>query len=142
MLSWALGISVKQRGRAHNFPARLVLTLFIALTVLLQGYATQTHVHFLGDHDAGVITSSGGGAEVTKTSGSQKGEHGKLPSKDDPANCPLCQQILVAGAFVSPSTVVLLLPTQLTFPAPVVPVVSNPFRSISHNWYGRAPPHA
>jgi hypothetical protein len=130
----------KQRLGARDFSMRLAITLFVALTFVLQGYATQTHVHFSADRDTYVNISDGSIAKATKALPSQKGDHGKLPSKDDPANCPLCQQILVAGAFVSPTTVAVLLPTLLPLPAPIVFAASNLFRSISHSWRGRAPP--
>lgn len=130
----------KQRLGARNCPMRLAVTLFVALTFVLQGFATQTHVHFSTDHDVNVNFSDGNTAKVTEALPSQKGDHGKLPSKDDPANCPFCQQILIAGAFVSPTTVAVLLPTQLPLPAPRMFAISSSFRSISHSWHGRAPP--
>jgi len=126
----------KQQLGARNCPMRLAVTLFVALTFVLQGFATQTHVHFSTDRDVNVNFSDGNIAKVTKALPSQKGDHGKLPPKD----CPLCQQILIAGAFVSPTIVAMLLPTQVPLPAPIVFVRSNLFRLTSHSWHGRAPP--
>ena len=138
MLSRALQRTARQR--AQSSPFYLAFMLFVLCTFAFQGYATQIHVHLPGDGDDYVGVSVGSGAGLTKALGSQKGEHGKLPAKDDPANCPLCQQIMIAGAFVSPTAVMLVVPTRLPLPAPIVLAASILGRSISHNWQGRGPP--
>lgn len=119
---------------------RVAVTIFALITFFIQGLATQTHVHLPGDRDIGVSIFAGGAAPVAEASSSQKGEHGKLPSKDDPANCPLCQQIAIAGVFVSPSAVGLVLPTQLRWAALSAYALSFLISSVSHSWHGRAPP--
>jgi hypothetical protein len=122
--------------------ARVVFTVFALITFFVQGLATQTHVHFPGDRDIGVSISDWNAAPVLKASSSQNGEHGKLPAKDDPANCPLCQQITIAGAFVSPSYVGLAPPIHILFAAPSALAILLQFRTVSHSWHGRAPPTA
>lgn len=119
--------------------ARVVLTLFSLLAFFFQAYVTQTHIHISAQADA-AISQHDAGATTIKPSPSQDRDH--FPAKDDPANCPLCQQITMAGAFVSPTATGLLLPLQVQFAAPTFYAVSIILRSISHSWHGRAPPHA
>ncbi len=130
-------IAMRRQG-AHKSAPPLAITLFVLLTFVLQGYATQTHVHFPGERN--FVVDAGGVGELAKDSRSQKSEPQKAPSKGDPENCPLCQQITIAGAFVSPAAVALLLPVQIPYAAPAVFAVAVLFRSVSHSWHGRAPP--
>ncbi|MGA7713641.1 MAG: DUF2946 family protein [Rhizomicrobium sp.] len=127
---------MRPRGRSN---ARLVLTLFALLAFVLQAYLTQTHIHISAQADAAISLHDAGVAPI-KAPPSQDRDH--FPAKDDPANCPLCQQITIAGAFVSPTATGLLLPLQVQFAAPTLYAVSIVLRSISHSWRGRAPPHA
>ena len=130
-----------RRLRASFASSRPALTLFVVLAFLFQSLLTQTHVHLLTDHDSGFAVALGGNSDLAKSS-SQERDHNKLPSKDAPDNCPLCQQILIAGAFLSPSTVAVALPTQLSFVPPTALVSPGSFRAVSHSWYGRGPPIA
>ncbi|HYM35846.1 MAG TPA: hypothetical protein VET48_10650 [Steroidobacteraceae bacterium] len=115
------------RTRRRVSPARLAITLFALLAFALQNYVTQTHIHLT--HAMAVKLGV-------------PAEHEKYPSKEDPSNCPICQEIMHAGAFVTPSAVPLLLPSftvsiiALVIEAPVA------IRALSHSWQGRAPPHA
>jgi hypothetical protein len=123
-LSRKLGI-----GRSGNgLWSRLLLTLTL-LAFAQQSYLTQTHIHFSD------ISALRGGETALGTTG-----HGKLPPADDPSHCPLCQEILLAGAYVAPAAI--LIPP----PAPPVFRVAVPRHTIafvgaaSHDWRGRAPP--
>jgi hypothetical protein len=113
--------------RAKAWPARLAITLFALLAFALQGYVTQTHIHLT--HAMSVTLGV-------------PAEHEKYPSKDDPSNCPICQEILHAGAFVTPSAAALLLPTFTV--STIALVIDTPvaIRTLSHSWQGRAPPRA
>jgi hypothetical protein len=123
---------VKQRStiRSHMLPhraGRLAVTMLMLVAFVFQNYVTQTHIHLTPAMAAAI------GAPA---------EHEKYPAKGDPSNCPICQEIAHAGAFVTPSTAPLLLPTfnvstiALVVEAPIV------IHALSHNWQGRAPPHA
>jgi hypothetical protein len=113
--------------RAKVGRARLAITLFALLAFALQGYVTQTHIHLT--HAMSVTLGV-------------PAEHEKYPSKDDPSNCPLCQEILHAGAFVTPSAAALLLPTFTV--STIALVIDTPIAItvLSHSWQGRAPPRA
>jgi hypothetical protein len=106
---------------------RLAITLFALLAFALQGYVTQTHIHL---------------TRAMSASLSVPAEHEKYPSKDDPSNCPICQEILHAGAFVTPSAVPLVLPSFAVSIIATIVEIPVAARTLSHNWQGRAPPRA
>jgi DUF2946 family protein len=122
--------------------ARLVFTFFMLLSFALQSYVMQTHIHTAGlSVTAGLTTifKSDGAGKHFATKGAPQ-PRDDFPANDDPSNCPLCQEILHSGQFVTPSTVVLVLPAQTISFVPinlVLPLFSD---AVSHNWQGRAPP--
>jgi hypothetical protein len=63
------------------------------------------------------------------------------PDNDDPANCPLCQEMLHAGVYVTPAPILLSLPFAITTIAVPAPVLLLRLFAPSHAWQGRAPPH-
>lgn len=101
------------------------LLLVFALAAFAQAsYITQTHIH--------PVASA---ATASAPSG-----HGQIPPRDDPSHCPICQEYLLAGAYISPALVALPLPTVVGFPL-FFPVVELEFvATVSHSWHGRAPP--
>ena len=122
---------------ARDRAARIVLTLAVLLGFALQSYVTQTHIHLPGGDG---IYAGASADTVTKGSPAHHGD--KRSPKDDPANCPLCQQILIAGAFVAPPTVALILPMEMAFAAPPALSARRHSKSPSHSWHSRAPPAA
>jgi hypothetical protein len=108
--------------------ALVLLTLF-AFT--LQGFLTQTHIHLAG---------TGSPAVADTYDGVPGPGHDKVPSKGDPANCPLCQQFASAGAFVTPVAAATLLPTLSVSVIEVAPLTTSVISRVTHIWRGRAPP--
>ncbi len=118
-------------GKPVTIPAKPVasrlLTLFALLVFALQGYLVQTHIHRL-------------------PSAPQRTVHVSAPAAPgpadpyNPASCPLCQEILHAGVFVTPA--IASLPLQLNWivflAATFVPEPVTVQRSL--NWQSRAPP--
>jgi len=101
--------------------------LLMALTLIVfaqSGYVTQTHIH------VPVLASSVAG-EVS---------HGKAPARDDPQHCPLCQEFLLAGAYLLPSPVVLPQPILVAVQNIIPSKQSLSFVRFAHDWQGRAPP--
>jgi len=102
--------------------ARLAVTLFALLAFTLQSYAMQVHVH-----GSSIAASQ-------KLDGTQK--------PNDTAHCPICQEILHFGHYVTPSAGTWS-PTLL-----VVPFVAPFAERIGGNslptrgWNSRAPPSA
>src|SRR5579872_5277372 len=80
---------------------RMLLVAFMLVAFVFQGYATQTHIHPQDFADSGIVLKASG-----------EPGHKNAPPSDDPANCPICQQIMQAGLFVAPAW---LLPLLITF---------------------------
>ena len=107
---------------------RLVLVYAAILAFAFQSYVIQTHIHFA--------------PTTALASDHQSGHHDKVPANDDPANCPICQEILHSGQFITPAAQFLLLPA---FAVSTITIVDRALPHIfapSHNWRGRAPPQA
>ena len=124
--------------RAPSF-ARWTVTLFVFLAFAFQSYVTQTHIHV--PHESAVNIF----APIEKSPAASKAEPGKqnpdkYPPNDDPANCPICQEMLHSGQFVMPDFAALLLPTQAVSIVPVAVALPAIVETVSHGWQGRAPP--
>jgi hypothetical protein len=104
---------------------RLVLA-FTLVAFAQAGYFTQTHIH--------------GAPGLAGNSVLAQDGHGKLPAPDDPAHCPLCQEYLLAGAYLVPPPIILPTPAAAAFEAYRAPRELFFVAAASHGWYGRAPP--
>jgi hypothetical protein len=127
------------RTRLRSAPsfARWTITLFVFFAFAFQSYVTQTHIHF--PHEAAVnIFASADKSPLVKVPGKQNPD--KYPPADDPANCPICQEVMHSGAFVMPDFVALLLPSQPISIVPLVIALPAAIKIVSHRWQGRAPP--
>lgn len=121
--------------------ARLLVTFVALFAFLAQSCITQSHFHLLLRSGAPLAAwDAAPSAAKVKLGGAQDRDHGNIPAKDDPANCPICQQIMVAGAFVTPSVTAMATPV-------VAEAAAYPTRTAfffapdpSHSWQGRAPP--
>jgi hypothetical protein len=107
------------------------LVLLTLAAFVLQGYLVQTHIHF---------SKADGPSAADIYDAVQGTAHHKAPSKDDPANCPLCQQFAAAGQFVTPAAAATLLPSFSVSVIEFVVVAANLVPAASHSWQGRAPP--
>lgn len=99
-----------------------------------QSYLTQTHIHLLWQ-DAPDAYAQAIGAGL----GAQPA-HGKLPPADNPASCPICQDMLLAGHFTTPAAISLLMPAQIATMIAIAAATPVFVAAVSHNWRGRAPP--
>jgi hypothetical protein len=103
--------------------AALPAFLFLAFAFLFQGFAVQTHIH-----------------SPAPVSAAAKNGHKTLPG--DPAKCPLCQEFLLSGSFVTPAALPLPVPAVTGFAAVLFPAPPRARLFPSHPWQGRAPPQA
>jgi len=113
--------------------------LLLALTLLafgLQSYVTQTHIHF----EPRIAALFDGGAKAASAGKHQ--DRDRYPANEDPANCPLCQEMLYAGHYVAPTAIALWLPTLSISTIAIVVRAPSHFDAVSHIWHGRAPPLA
>src|SRR5471032_1753127 len=103
------------------------LVAFMLLALVVQGYATQTHIHKKSTVSAAL-----------KAGGSPK--HDNIPINYDPANCSICQQIIHAGQFVAPAWLVPFLLILAISKIEIATLAVPHFDSVSHNWRSRGPP--
>ena len=108
---------------------RRFLVAFMLLTLVVQGYATQTHLHKQNDSTVSAAWKAGGSPK-----------HNNLPVNDDPANCPVCQQILHAGQFVAPAWLLPFLILAAVSTIEITTAVLPHYDTVSHSWRGRGPP--
>lgn len=132
------------RSRLKREPLHHKLILLVSLVAfVLQSYVVQTHIHFAPVIDSGIVvaknfvTDSKAGAVSTQTR-----DHGRYPPGDDPSHCPICQEFLHAGQYLTPAPVTALLLTVVDVPIAIVRVILVAVAPVSHDWHGRAPPTA
>ena len=114
-------------GTATTTVSRLV-KLFALLAFLLQGLVVQTHIH---------------GVPLTVADHILKASAPSQPAPNDPydpANCPLCQEILHAGVFVAPAPVLLAIPSGVVTFAPDFLIATLIGQTSYPSWQSRAPP--
>jgi hypothetical protein len=114
-------------------PNRLLVVAFTILALILQSYATQTHIH---------KSSELGGISVAHAKVVQlalQGQKKRLPSTNDTDDCPLCQS-LYNGQYVTPSFAIYFLPKLAVSIIEATSSVSPHYDAVSHSWRGRGPP--
>ncbi len=114
--------------------ARLILTFVALFAFTVQSYLTQTHIHI-----PPAIALAGDIGAKAPVSEPAKDSKDRYPANQDPANCPICQEIMHAGQLVMP-VMLLVLPSAVAFAFPVFIETVTHFRAPSHIWQGRAPP--
>lgn len=127
----------QSRTKARRSPARVALVVFTLFALLLQGLATQTHLHPV---DAGGQSWTFGIADRAPPSAAQKA-HG-TPAQDDLTHCAFCDAIAHSGAFVAAAPALLVLPSQTYSIVPLELTLPAFVDAASHFWRGRAPPKA
>lgn len=100
--------------------ARFAVTLFALFAFSLQSFVMQVHVH------GGTVAA----AQTAKTS----------KPAPEPANCPICQEILHAGHYVMPSAAGWLPLSQFSAIVSIWTGSAVLSQSSSHSWNSRAPP--
>jgi hypothetical protein len=122
------GAILRKSGPVERQSAwRRLLVASILLVLVVQGYATQTHLHGLFP-DSAISTSD------------HSPGHTKYPLNDDPARCPVCQQIAHASQFVAPAWLTPFLLVLAISTIEIADVALPRFNAVSHSWRGRGPP--
>jgi hypothetical protein len=146
-LAQALGdLSLSRRrtsatSRASQLRSWRSVVVLVALTAFaLQSYVTQTHIHMT----AAAQSSQSAPKMAAKDAKSDPGTtpRDRYPSNQDPANCPLCQEILHAGHYVAPSAVAFFLPSQSLSIIPLLAAAPVSLAPAGYSWQSRAPPRA
>lgn len=116
---------------------RTLLAALMAFTLVVQGVVTQSHFHNPG-HE---LEAAGMVVKAT-SNGLTLPAPLKLPINDNPANCPICQQLIHAGQFVAPAWLAPLLLIITLSSVEIETDTRSAFDTVSHSWLGRGPPQA
>ena len=108
--------------------ARRFVVFIAAFAFVLQSYIVQTHVHGVGFGAAAGISAQ------------RAPEPDKTPADHGSTDCPLCQAVIHAGAFVAPSAPVLYLPFTWINAAAMIFTSFATAAATAHDWRSRAPP--
>ncbi len=133
---------MKAVSRSHvgKYPGgwRIIVAWLALIAFAQQSFITQTHIHFAAGPFSSAALAQTDSAKAQKANSHSTPD--KYPSSDDPANCPICQEIAATGHFVMPAAAALTLPAQDIYAATLL-LTAPAFRSApSHGWQGRAPP--
>lgn len=132
---------IKATNRSRKAPRPAVSRAILLVTLLafsLQTYLTQTHIHLASERPALLSQVQVDHGKAPSTMPAERRD--RYPANEDPANCPLCQELIHAGQFLTPAAAALLLPFFSTSVMDVA-VPSKVFiRAVTHVWRGRAPP--
>jgi hypothetical protein len=108
---------------------RLLFVVLALTAFVLQGYVTQTHIH---------------NAKAETPISAAKGSERTLPKpyqgNNDPANCPICQQIAQAGHYVIPAWLLLLLVTLAVSTIHIIACARPRYDAVAYCWRSRGPP--
>lgn len=125
------GTSPRAWRRAPRGDAkRLAITFVTLLAFVLQTLLVQTHIH--GAAPTG----------VTSVGIEKNAQPDKLPPAGDPANCPICQELLHAGSFVAPVAAALAASSVATNVEVMFVEILAVTQTYAHGWKSRAPPLA
>jgi hypothetical protein len=122
---------------------RAVAVYLLVAAFAFQGYVTQSHIHFsstpglsgkVADRSAPQSSDS-----IAGDFGKQQ-KHDRYPPNDDPSNCPICQQIALAGSFLTAGGISPIAPSKLAFGFLISADVLVLISGVSHAWHGRGPP--
>ncbi|MEJ1968239.1 MAG: DUF2946 family protein [Rhizomicrobium sp.] len=130
----------RARGQAAALSLRGVFTAFALVAFVLQSLAVQTHIHIAGPSEA-AFDAQQSASPGAKAATSRDRDRHPAPT-DDAAHCPLCQEFLAAGAYLTPAPVFLPLPLLTAAVAPSFVPSPAVIRATTHGWLSRAPPLA
>jgi hypothetical protein len=120
------GSRIRRRGPGWQFVAWAALLAFA-----LQAFVTATHIH----------PALPAGAVSVKALQNTSPQH-KLPGGNDQSECPFCQAVVHAGAFLASNAPLPLLPAVWAeFSLPHL-VAAWAQASLAHSWQSRASPQA
>jgi hypothetical protein len=117
---------------------RLAVASVVFVAFALQSFVVQTHIHFTPDAEARLAAYAASHAGAHGDVGQSR--HSRHAPGDDPADCPICQEILHSGQFVAPVPQLFLPPAMAVSTVAVVDTALPFIVARSHGWRGRAPP--
>lgn len=126
----ALRAMARQRAAALQRPAwKQALAALLLLVFAVQNYVVQTHIHFAPAHAASALAVS---------------QHNPAPANpaDDPATCPVCQDLAAAGHYLTPAPLAFGLPGFIAVAAALFAAFPAPATAPAHGWQSRGPPRS
>ncbi len=119
-------------AKAPRLDGRRLIAALALVFFAFTNFAIQTHVHLLSAFRPDAAAAS------------MRFERPPPPQNanpfDDPATCPLCQDIALAGHYTTPSAIALVLPALIALAVTAAVAMPDFVAAISHIWHGRAPP--
>src|SRR3979409_2192261 len=106
---------------------RLFIFASVLFALVVSGYSHQPHLHGLSPESVASPAHHAPGPT-------------KSPLNDDPARCPICQQIVHAGQFVAPAWLTPFLLVLAISTVEIADIALPRFNAVSHSWRGRGPP--
>jgi hypothetical protein len=132
-------------ARTRDFSQQVPFLIGL-IAILIQGLLVQTHIHDPQTR-AGVQSASVaaylvrvGHADLIETTRTTGGIPN--PPDNDPALCPLCQEISLSGQFLHDNVLMFSLPHLASHRFATFAETTAFARFASHIWYGRAPPQS
>lgn len=116
--------TIKATGRPQA--GSLLFAALLAVTIAFQGWMIQTHVH-----------ADGFAAAVTTAQNAGKAHQ---PVNDDPAKCPICQEMAHSGLFTAPAWLAFFLVVATSSIVALALFAAPTFTALSHAWHSRGPP--
>lgn len=127
-----------RREENHRRPFSPTALIAALLALAIQLFVVQTHIH--GD-GAWPGLSSAPGVSADGANTGRVHHPDKFPIRDDPSNCPLCQEFAHSGGYLHSVQIAVLPRSAAIGVASFAFEFSEPRQHISHPWFGRAPPH-
>jgi len=115
------------RNGRRSFASRLIICVAL-LAFALQSYIAQTHIHGLAPDG------------IVKIAAAPSQGPGKIPLDKSPADCPFCQAVNLAGVFLNPTALVVLLPLSWVGIVSHIVIARAASGDTAHDWQSRAPP--
>jgi hypothetical protein len=116
-----------ENGRTNS--ASRFVVFVTALAFALQSFIAQTHIHGAPQDIGGLI----------KSASTQAPAQDKSPLDHSRSDCPFCQAIAHAGAYLVPAASILVLSAWTRCETPFVAARAIAVAA-AHNWQSRAPP--
>jgi hypothetical protein len=125
-MSRRLGMAVERGAQGVSALRRSLLALFL-VALSWQSLVLQLHTH-----------EQPGAAASAWSAEHPDGHHRQAPSPSD--DCPICQDIAVAGSYLAPAAPAIPLPVGASPWFSVDRPVAGIDRQQAHHWRSRAPP--
>ena len=116
------------RGSTNGLRGFILVAALLAF--LWQSFVVQTHIY---SHFVQVSASA-----ANETHNAHDANNPATPQR--PANCPMCQELAQAGAYLLPAAILFSAPPSETNIAHIVSALHSVLARASHAWQSRAPP--